>query len=328
MTGLDWLPAAIRQPHGGVLPWTTTTNPKGVLHTTEGPGWPDYQGWTILPHATVMPTAGVGVTVRQHLPFSQAAFALMNLSGGVETNRAYAMQFELIGTCDPNGPAGAYFWPAADDAVLLDLYRKVIGPLDAGRGIPFRAAPFLAYPASYGASPVRMSGAEWTAFTGWCGHEHVPENDHGDPGAFPWARLAALVTGPVVDPATTLTGEDMDLYQAPSGIYDIGAGGKRHIGDPAQVKAYASAHPERFDSAGHLTSTITDAALAGIPDAFGTSDIQAVARAVVALLPTGLDAATVAKDVVALLPPPSQSDLPTVTAAVKAVLDGTHLTTT
>jgi hypothetical protein len=66
----------------------------------------------------------------------------------------------------------------------------VIKPL----GIPLTARPFKAYPASFGPSDVRMSNATWNNFTGWCGHEHVPQNDHGDPGAFPWARLVQLAT--------------------------------------------------------------------------------------------------------------------------------------
>jgi hypothetical protein len=27
-----------------------------------------------------------------------------------------------------------------------------------------------------------MSDDEWNAFNGWCGHQHVPENSHWDPG--------------------------------------------------------------------------------------------------------------------------------------------------
>lgn len=193
-----WLPEAIRDAHPEVInPWTTTRNPKGVLHTTEGAGWPDYSGWTINPHATVMPSAGKGVTVRQHIPFSSGSFALENHAGGVQTNRAFAFQFELIGTSEKGGPG--YYWPGADDAVLADLYRKVIKPLSDAVGIPRRAATFKAYPASYGTNNgVRLSGTEWTNFSGWLGHQHVPENVHGDPGAFPWARMLAAADAPPV----------------------------------------------------------------------------------------------------------------------------------
>jgi hypothetical protein len=189
---MDWLPDAIRDPHGRSLAWTETADPKGVLHTTESSSWPSYRDWADCPHATVLPTPGKGVTVHQHVPFSRASFALVHGSGQQATNTDYAFQFELVGTSDKNGPG--YYWPAADDAVLLDLYKKVIKPLSDAYRIPITAPTFKPYPASYGANGVRLSQATWDTYTGWLGHQHVPENDHGDPGAFPWARLMELTS--------------------------------------------------------------------------------------------------------------------------------------
>jgi hypothetical protein len=195
-----WLPEATRDPHGRTLTWSSHRNPKGCLHTTETLGWPTYQSWTVHPHATVKPIPGKGVEIRQHVPFDQASFSLRNLPGGVETNRDYVFQFELIGTCDRGGQpfkAGAYYWPDADNAVLLDLHRKVIAPLSRAYDIPIHAPVFQAYPGSAGArdapsNAVRMRGASFDDYTGWLGHQHVPENVHGDPGAFPWNRMNAM----------------------------------------------------------------------------------------------------------------------------------------
>jgi hypothetical protein len=39
------------------------------------------------------------------------------------------------------------------------------------------------------AAGFRMSPTEWDSFNGVCGHQHVPENTHWDPGAFDWTRL-------------------------------------------------------------------------------------------------------------------------------------------
>lgn len=195
---LLWLPEATHDVHSSrINPWSTTKNPKGCLHTTEGSGWPTYAGWSIMPHATILPTPGKGVTVRQHIPFSSAAFALKNEDGGVQTNRADCFQFELVGTCASHGPG--YHWPSADDAVLLDLWHKVIKPVSVAYKIPLRAPEFKPYLSTGGGSygkknGVRLSGAQWTAFTGWLGHQHVPENDHGDPGEFPFARLVKLAS--------------------------------------------------------------------------------------------------------------------------------------
>jgi hypothetical protein len=192
---LEWLPAAIRDPKGRVLGWTERTDPKGCLHTTETSGWPGYNGWSVHPHATIMPKPGKGVEIRQNVPFSRASFSLRNLPGGVQTNTDYVFQFELIGTSERGGPG--YFWPGADDAVLFDLYRKLIKPLSEAYKIPIKAQPFQSYPASYGprgkTNTVRMSGSAFDNYSGWLGHQHVPENIHGDPGAFPWGRMMKLV---------------------------------------------------------------------------------------------------------------------------------------
>lgn len=199
---LLWLPAATRDEHPGIrkLAFTDTGEPKGVLHTTESTGWPSYSGWKIPPQLTVRASGNRdGVTVRQHIPLDRAGFALRNLPGGVQTNTDRAYQVELVGTCERGGAvhkAGGFFWPEAPDAVLLDLFDKVIQPMSAGLGIPLRALTFQAYPASYGdpkpdgrSNVVRLSGPEWDAYSGWCGHQHVPENIHGDPGDFPWDRM-------------------------------------------------------------------------------------------------------------------------------------------
>lgn len=194
-----WLPEAARDQHPEIrtLRFTERTDPKGVLHTTETTGWPSYRDWSVPPHLTVRVKASEdGVTVRQHIPFTLASFALRNLPGGVETNTDYAFQIELVGTCEKGGKAfqaGAYFWPAASDAVLLDLFDKVVEPMSEGLRIPLRAEPFQSYPESSGSragtNDVRLSGAAWDVYSGWLGHQHVPENDHGDPGAFPWDRM-------------------------------------------------------------------------------------------------------------------------------------------
>ena len=58
-------------------------------------------------------------------------------------------------------------------------------------------------PASYGASPARMSFAQWRRFTGICGHQHVPENAHGDPGNLPIDKILRYAG------ATTTEEDDM-----------------------------------------------------------------------------------------------------------------------
>jgi hypothetical protein len=56
--------------------------------------------------------------------------------------------------------------------------------LSATLGIPLEfPCEFIPYPASYGERAAqRLSFDEWNHIRGWIGHQHVPENDHGDPG--------------------------------------------------------------------------------------------------------------------------------------------------
>lgn len=177
-------------------PYTSAPQPEPdvhVLHTTEGMGWPGYEGGGTAPHDTIRAVPGVGIVVRRHIDYAHFARALANTSEPGETNRRGVIQTELVGTCDPKrrGDPAWYYWPDADDVVLralADYYR----PTYARYGIPGRAPTFLAYPESYGPTRVRMTPQQFARFEGVCGHQHVPENDHGDPGLFPIGRYLAF----------------------------------------------------------------------------------------------------------------------------------------
>jgi hypothetical protein len=172
-----------------------------VLHTTEGSTFPDYSGGSVAPTFTVHPDG----RVRQHFYANESARALVNASGGVQTNTLNAIQIELIGTCAKGGPG--VFWPGATDAQLAGL-GKLVKWLTSTYPIPLKSTskPWLSYPTSYGSkSGQRMSFAEWEAFSGICGHQHVPENDHGDPGNFPIATLIKLVGGATSTPTAPTT---------------------------------------------------------------------------------------------------------------------------
>ena len=180
------------------------------LHTTEGMTWPDYQGGAVAPNYTGMPPIGLkGGHWRAHFPDEKSSRALVNAPGGVQTNTLNVVQFELIGTCNPayavswtvNGRkyfAGKdyVYWPNANlrqrrwlARILADMHRR-----HGLRLLPL--VEFKAYPASYGTNNgVRLSGAAWSKFAGVLGHQHVPENVHGDPGNIAirsilyWARF-------------------------------------------------------------------------------------------------------------------------------------------
>ncbi|MEU6279722.1 hypothetical protein [Streptomyces sp. NPDC047028] len=186
-----------------------------VLHTTEGIGLTDYDGGSMAPNLTaVADCKAQRLRWYQHFDIDRSSRALQNLSGGVETNTLNVVQVELEGTCDyahrakwGSKVAGRdyIYWGDPPDWALQDL-ADFVRWLHANHNVPLSGpSEWLTYgpdsrrpgvtPASYGASPARMTFNEWNGFHGICGHEHVPENDHGDPGSLPFAKLIALAKG-------------------------------------------------------------------------------------------------------------------------------------
>ncbi|MFJ6729354.1 peptidoglycan-binding protein [Streptomyces sp. NPDC091281] len=202
----------------------------GVIHTTEGrtlPTYADSQGrrGAMAPTVTGVPDFQARkIRWYQHYDVDESARALANKLGGVETNTANAFQVELVGTCDDryaktwgSAKAGVDYlhWPTAPEWALAEV-AWLVRWLNANHGIPLTCVKdWLAYgkdsrrpgitPASYGTSPARMSMSAWRAFKGWCGHQHVPENDHGDPGSMNFARVIALAKADQDDEPTTPT---------------------------------------------------------------------------------------------------------------------------
>lgn len=159
------------------------------LHTTEGGGWPSYDGGAKAPTLTALPDyTNKKLLWRQHFPLNMSARALRNPSGGVNTNTTNIVQIELVGTSEKGGPG--MYWPEAPDWALQDL-AKFVQFLEAEWSVPIQSSvKWVAYPASYGLNASqRLSGSAWMAYKGILGHEHVPENDHGDPGLFPIGRF-------------------------------------------------------------------------------------------------------------------------------------------
>lgn len=185
--------------HQGAHPGSKMDVNTGVLHTTEGSSLPGYEGGSTAPTFTLLPNvASRTVSVFQHFDVDVSARALVNASGGVETNTLNCVQVELVGTCDPAahakwGKTPHVYWPQADDWALMELAR-LMRWLSDEHGVKLQSTvSWKAYPGSYGAkSGVRLTGQQWLDYYGWLGHQHVPENLHGDPGAFPIVRVLDL----------------------------------------------------------------------------------------------------------------------------------------
>lgn len=179
----------------------------GVIHTTEGTSLPTYSGGAVAPNYTAVPDfKNKRLVWHNHFPDERSSRALENHAGGVETNTLNVVQVELVGTCAPGIHADwekrgiqHIYWPEAPDWALDDV-ADFIADMHRRHGIKI-AGPktWTAYPDSYGAGGQRFTNAQWRAFYGWCGHQHVPENVHGDPGAFPWAKVEAKAKALVGD---------------------------------------------------------------------------------------------------------------------------------
>jgi hypothetical protein len=211
-----WYPLADRKTQNftGKYPADNMDTNCVILHSTEGFGWPSYGGGQSAPHMTIMPDfKNKKVIVRQHLAGNKSARALVNRSGGVETNTANVFQIEMVGTCDPNihkkyASTEHIYMPEAPQW-FIDGVADVIRWLDKqypkfqiADGAPRGWVGPEKSPARESA-PQRMSAAEWNKFYGIAGHQHVPENAHWDPGAFPIKKLISAAKGqaPAPDPA-------------------------------------------------------------------------------------------------------------------------------
>jgi hypothetical protein len=235
-------------------------------NTTEGTSLPSYSGGSSAPNFTAVPDfANKRIRWYQHFDFDTSARALMNKSGGVETNTANAVQVELVGTCDPSahkkwGSTKHLYTPELPDWVIRDL-AAFAKWANKNHGVKLESGvTFKSYPASYGKSSVRLTNAQWGRFYGHLGHQHVPENDHGDPGAFPIKKILDAAKGTTTTTTTeettmavpdfislgyttdrTLNHDDWHQVYWDAEYNDAagnhGAGGKTILTGPAQVQA-------------------------------------------------------------------------------------------
>ncbi|MFH8792186.1 LysM peptidoglycan-binding domain-containing protein [Streptomyces sp. NPDC017941] len=215
-TGAHWYQSR----HGG----SPMESNVGVIHTTEGRTVPSYRGGLDAPNFTALPDIkSQRLRWYQHFDFDVSSRALVNLRGGVETNTLNAVQVELVGTCDERNAktwsgkrAGVdyLFWPDAPDWALAELGRFVRWAHDR-HGLPMQSSvtwkPYQKGQAggSYGSNGVRLSHAAWTRYYGWLGHQHVPENAHGDPGDIDFARVLAHAEGTTATTYTVRKGDTL-----------------------------------------------------------------------------------------------------------------------
>lgn len=163
-----------------------------VLHTTETAGLPGYRDGTIAPHLTYLPNTRQWI---QHVSLDTACRSLRNEAGGAETNRANALQVEIVcysaeQIVDRYPNTGRVKVSELPDTAYEDLRDFIVWCM-AEYGVQPVWPERQAFSYSEANAPgFRMSIPEWEAFNGVCGHQHVGEgNTHWDPGALDWSRI-------------------------------------------------------------------------------------------------------------------------------------------
>jgi hypothetical protein len=175
----EWMPDVQHVDRGGGTPVQNDGPTVVVLHTTETDNRASYSGNE--PHSEVDDDG----SILQYISLAKTAKALYNYPGvGVETNRRRGriIQIELV-----NRAGNISDISDAQLDGLARFLRFVDGELPFAKAGPPQGW-FGSEAASENAAS-RFSFEDWENFGGICGHQHVPENDHWDPGHFPLDRL-------------------------------------------------------------------------------------------------------------------------------------------
>ena len=126
----------------------------------------------------------------QMIPANRGGRGLMNLAGGVQTNNAGSVvfQIEVVGQAKDPWTSG----PCKGLDVIVAFLRQL--------GVPdvWPAGDLKPYPASYGGT---RSTDAWGK-SGHFGHSQVPENVHGDPGDIDQKKITGASTP--VSPASPI----------------------------------------------------------------------------------------------------------------------------
>jgi hypothetical protein len=168
-----------------------------VIHTTETARLPGYREGSVAPHFTIgvgdpgsLPNEESGrVRIWQHISLDRTASALRHNPGTIETNHmgAHCIQIECITYIGDQEAAGIVGNKGNFPKALSKALAGLVGEITAALGdinINIHPEKWSAS-GSYGEkASQRLSEKEWENFNGICGHEHVPNNTHWDPGAF------------------------------------------------------------------------------------------------------------------------------------------------
>lgn len=246
-----WLPNYEHRPVAGAGLSVGPGAPKVGAHTTEtGPGsfdalerhWRNNWG-SGLPHFLQE-----GGRIVQFLPLNVGAYTAKNRPGGADINRSGPLiQIETISRAADGWDDETY---EAFGRWLADL-RTAGVDFDIGQHPRFYG-PNEGIVLAVESSPIRLTGEQFDRFNGWLGHQHLPENDHWDPGGIDGDRIEAIARAHLGGTPTTPTPtppeseEDDDMLKAPrpswvapnKGRFGLNPNGRLvHVAGPATSAA-------------------------------------------------------------------------------------------
>ena len=187
------------------ITFTQNTNPKLVIHTTETQGLPSYP---YPPHLTI--NLEEPDRIWQHVTGTKGAYALKSAPQSPNYECGIVYQVEHI--------SYARDTPTQSDLWYHSLAREIVW-FHRNKTVPLEFVPVWEDGSAYGDWSGRMTAAEFTAFTGICGHQHVNDNDHWDPGALDIPRLKVEIEDWMETTAPTEPTEEPEM------ILVEGAGG-------------------------------------------------------------------------------------------------------
>jgi hypothetical protein len=209
-----------------------------VHHTTEGStaagALAAFKKNKSDPHFTVD-----GTTIYQHIDTAQAARALRNLGGGVQTNRYSAIQIEVVGTAT-----------RPKQRATLENVARLCRWLEKTHAIPSVWPSGPTKTAINGRDPGghNRNAANWQTKGGHYGHSQVPENIHWDPAYTAEESHFVLTWDPdndagLIDPALYALRdsfpEEVTYSDADFTMHDHG-----DVADNADAKEAAKAKPK------------------------------------------------------------------------------------
>jgi len=197
------LPSAIWAPFTGSagMPHARAVN-KVVLHRTQGStaqgAFGVYTHHQVEPHFTADAAPSVN-KIWQHVDTGRAAHSLR------VHDRDGVIQVEIVGFSER-----AAEWTSTEYRNLVVMLR----PVFEHHGIPYTSTVSRPWPRTgdegYGTeSRRRMTSTEFHNYSGVCGHSHVPDNSHWDPGDFDIGLWLDLLTNRT--PTTQPTNEEDEM---------------------------------------------------------------------------------------------------------------------